>query len=171
MQTSIKRCIISLKSLDDKDLRVQQVSYNGKADTAEVYAPYGMSYNVPPDSLSLYGAIGGDEGNLVTFPDRPQDRIRNLKETEVAFFNPITKTSTIYKQNGDLVITTNGENGDFLVTVKKDHTIEIGNDCVINVGNNVTINAAGNLNLNSDSDINITASGNVNISGSAINLN
>ena len=118
MHNFLRRCITSLVGKADRDMRVQQVSYNGKAEDAEIYAPYGMSYNLPPDCLCLYAQIGGDQGNLVVLPDRSQDRVKDLKEGEVAFFNPLTKTRTIYRQNGDMEIVTEGENGDVNLTVK-----------------------------------------------------
>jgi phage gp45-like len=105
---------------DNLDIRKQQIGYNGKADDAEIYAPYGMSYNLPENCLCLYAQVGGDEGNLVVFPDRSEDRIKDLKRGEVAFFNPLTKTRTIYRQNGDMEIVTSGDKGDLNLTVKGD---------------------------------------------------
>ena len=127
MLNLVRRCIISLIGKDDKDLRVQQVSYNGKADDAEIYAPYGMSYNLPPDSLCLYVQVGGDQGNLVVLPDRSQDRVKGLAEGEVAFFNPLTQSRTIYRQNGDMEIVTAGEKGDVNMTVKGEVNLKATN--------------------------------------------
>ena len=108
MLNLVRRCITTLIGKDDRDIRVQQVGYNGKAEDAEIYAPYGMSYNLPPDSLCLYVQIGGDQGNLVVLPDRSQDRVKDLKAGEVAFFNPLTKSRTIYRENGDIDVTVHG---------------------------------------------------------------
>jgi len=153
MRNFLRRCVISLVGKDERDIRVQQVSYNGKADDAEIWAPYGMSYNLPPDCLSLYAQIGGDEGNLIVFPDRSQDRVKNLKEGEVSFFNPLTKTSTTYRKNGDLEIVTSGDSGDMSVTIKKD----------------LTITVTGDVNITAGGDVDVTAT-NVNIDASATNL-
>ena len=135
----LRRCVTTLVGKDDKDIRVQQVGYNGDAKDAEIWAPYGMSYNLPPDCLCLYAQIGGDQGNLVVLPDRSQDRVKDLKEGEVAFFNPLTKTRTIYRKNGDMEIVTAGENGDFNLTVKGVANIDIP-----------TTNWTGDINLTGD---------------------
>lgn len=140
MHSLIRRCLISLAGSDDKDTRIQQVSYNGKAQDGEAWAPYGMSYNVPPNSLSLYVQIGGDQGNLVILPDRSQDRVKNLKEGEVAFFNPLTKSRTIYRANGDMDITVNGD-----CNIKADEVnvdadqvnLGVGGDDIARVGDTV----------------------------------
>jgi len=127
----LRKCIITLIGTDDKDIRRQQISYNGAPKDAEIWAPYGMSYNLPPDSVCLYAQVGGDSGNLVVLPDRSQDRVKDLKEGEVAFFNPLTKTRTIYRQNGDMEIVTEsneeGEGGDLNLTVANDVNLKAKN--------------------------------------------
>ena len=161
--SSPRRCIVSMPGADDSNLRRQQISYNGKADDGEIYAPYGMSYNIPADSLSLYFVVSNDPGNLIVMPDRPNDRIKNLAEGEVAIFNPLTKTNIIFKQNGDLDIVTTGDSGQINANVKSKINIDTGDD--------VTINCTGDVNINTTGDFNLTAIGDVNITGSQINLN
>lgn len=103
---------------DDKDVRIQQVSAHGVPDDAEIYAPYGMSYNLPEGCLCLHIQLSEDEGDVIILPDRSKDRVKDLKRGEVAFFNPLTKTRTIYRQNGNMEIVTEGDKGDFNLTVK-----------------------------------------------------
>ena len=145
LKNIVKRCRITLTGKDNGDFRVQQISANRKAIDAEIYAPYGMSYNVPVDSLCVYLQVGGDSGNLIVLPDRSQDRVKDLKPGEVAFFNPLTKTRTVYRENGDMEIVTEGSNGDVLMTVKKDLTIVAEGD--------VNITSGGVMNLNGDVNI------------------
>lgn len=146
MRNFLRRCVTTLTGKDDRDIRVQQVAYNGKAEDAEIYAPYGVSYNLPPDCLCLYVQVGGDEGNLVVLPDRSQDRVKDLKEGEVAFFNPLTKSRTIYRQNGDMEVVTEGESGDRLTTIKKDEITTIGGKLTMTVVGDVDLTAA-NVNI------------------------
>ena len=90
--------------------------------------------------------VGGDEGNLVVLPDRSQDRVKDLKEGEVAFFNPLTKSRTIYRQNGDMEVVTEGESGDRLTTIKKDEITTIGGKLTMTVVGDVDLTAA-NVNI------------------------
>ena len=160
MLNFVRRCITTLIGKDDRDIRVQQVGYNGKAEDAEIYAPYGMSYNLPADCLCLYVQIGGDQGNLVVLPDRSQDRVRDLKAGEVAFFNPLTKSRTIYRENGDMEIVTDGEKGDRSTTIKGDDVATVGGKVTVTVSGDVDLTAA---NVNIDA-----ATTNLGIGGPAI---
>lgn len=153
----LRRCVTTLVGSDDKDVRVQQVGYNGAAVDAEVYAPYGMSYNLPPGCLCLYAQVGGDGGNLVVLPDRSQDRVRDLAEGEVAFFNPLTKSRTVYRQDGTLEIVTEGNAGHLSVTVKGNVSLSaqqvdidaavtnigVGGQAIARVGDSVEVNVVG----------------------------
>lgn len=103
-----ERANITKEGTDDKDVRIQQYGKNGDVDDAEIWAPYGMSYNIPENSLCLFSQIGGDDGNIILLPDRSQDRIKGLKRGEVAYFNPLTRSRTIYKENTDISTTAEG---------------------------------------------------------------
>lgn len=140
MLNFIRKCIVSLISKDDtKHVRVQQISYNEGARDAEVYAPYGMSYNIPAGSVCLYAQVGGDPGNLVIFPDRSQDRVKDLAEGEVAFFNPMTQTRTIYRKDGSMEIVINGK---LIQTIGGDATITITGKCNVTVSGDANLKAA-----------------------------
>lgn len=154
LSSILRRCNITKASEKDaSDIRLQQIELNGKAHDAEVYMPYGMSANIPPGSLGILLQIGGDEGFLVVLPDKSGDRIKGLAENEVAFFNPITKSRTIYRSNGDIEQVVTGENGTKSVTIKKDLTIVVG----------------GDVNLTATGDVDVTAD-NVNIDAATTNL-
>ena len=183
MLNLVRRCITSLLGSDDLDVRVQQVSYNGKVGDAEIWAPYGMSYNLPDNCLCLYMQIGGDSGNLVVLPDRSQDRVKNLKSGEVAFFNPLTKTRTIYRENGDMEIVVNGGrtttiSGDDIATVSGKRTTTISGDdvTVVNGSSEVTVSGTMDITVTGDVDIStsgkvdITASGDVDVKASNVNI-
>lgn len=107
------RANITKEGTDDKDVRIQQYSKNGDVDDAEIYAPYGMSYNLPENSLCLFALVGGDDGNIILLPDRSQDRVKDLKRGEVAFFNPLTQSRIIYKENTDISATAEGPSANF----------------------------------------------------------
>ncbi len=139
---SLRRCFITKPAQDEGDIRTQQISYNGKVDDAEIYMPYGLSANIPADSFCMYVQIGGDNGALVVLPDRSQDRIKDLADGEVALFNPLTKSRTIYRSNGDIEEVVTGENGSKSVTIKKDWTVIVGGDALLEVTGNSTIKAA-----------------------------
>ena len=158
MLTFLRRCVISLAGKDDKDIRVQQVSYNSKAENVEVWAPYGMSYNPPPNCLSLCVQIGEDQGNLVALPDRSQDRVKNLAEGEVAFFNPLTQTRTIYRADKSIEIVSEGG-----------RTTTITEDDVTTVQGDKSVTVDGEMNITVTGDCNLTAS-NVNIDAATTNL-
>jgi len=151
----VRRAIVTMASKDTNVVRLQQVEYNAKPITAEVWAPYGMSYNVPIGSMGILIQVDGDSGNNIFLPDRSEDRIKNLKETEVGFFNPISKSRALFLENGDIAITTAGTNGDMITVIKGDNTLTVAGKCKIVVSG----------------DCDITASGDVNISASQINLN
>lgn len=137
-----RRAIVLKSTKDSNDVRVQQVGFNENAIDAEVWAPYGMSYNVPVGSQGLLIQVGGDAGNNIFLPDRSQDRIKGLKENEVAFFNPISKSRAIFLDNGDIVIITEGTNGDMIVTIKGDNTVNIGGECNITIDGDCNLKAA-----------------------------
>lgn len=142
MRNFLRRCVISLIGKDDRDIRVQQVSYNGKAEDAEIWAPYGMSYNLPPNSLCLYAQIGGDEGNIVVLPDRSQDRVKNLKEGEIALFNPLTKTQMIFREDGKLEINAKGDVDVTATNVNIDASatnLGVGGQPIARVGDSVEV--------------------------------
>ena len=159
----IRRAIVSILATDTGERRIQQIQYNGNPIDVEVWAPYGMSYNIPTSGKGSTGIVLqviGDPGNLIFLPDRSQDRVKNLKAGEVAFFNPLTKSRVVFKENGNIETTTEGSDGDMITTVQGDKTISIGGAC------NITVDGACNLNADS---VNIDASvTNLGVGGSPI---
>lgn len=135
MLNFFRKCVTTLVGKDDKDIRVQQISYNGVPKDAEIWAPYGMSYNLPPGCVCLYAPLSGDPGDLVVLPDRSQDRIKSLKEGEVAWFNPLTKTRTIYDKDGNIVTVTEGDVGNVIFTIKGKVSIVVNGDVDLKAAN------------------------------------
>lgn len=169
-QNIVKRCKITLAGKDNTDYRVQQVSANGKAIDAEIWAPYGMSYNIPVNSLCTYLQVGGDQANLIVLPDRSQDRVKDLKPGEVAYFNPLTQSRTVYRENGDIEVITSGTQGDLITTIKGDHTVTIEGASTVNITGdcNLTIGGVANIDVataNWTGDFNLD--GNLNVTGDA----
>jgi phage gp45-like len=122
----LERCVISKKAEDAGNIRVQQVSYLGNVTEVEVYMPYGMSANIPAGALSYKFIIGGDDGNIVVLADDSKNRPKGLQESEVAVFNPVTQSRTVYKQSGDVDLTLE----------KGSHNITVANgNCYINTPN------------------------------------
>jgi len=164
-----ERANITKEGTDDKDVRIQQYSKNGDVDDAEIYAPYGMSYNLPENSLCLFAQIGGDDGNIILLPDRSQDRVKDLKRGEVALFNPLTQSRMVFRLNGDIEIVTEGENGDRLTTIKKDDITVVGGDSTDTITGDKTVTISGEMNVTVTGDCNLNAD-NVNIDASVTNI-
>lgn len=174
----VRRAVVTSTNNDSNDVRVQQVGFDDNAINAEVWAPFGVSYNVSVGSQGILIRVGPDSANNIFLPDRSQDRIKGLKEGETAFFNPISKSRAIYLENGDIAVTTEGTKGDMITTIKGDNTVSIGGACNIIVDGNcnltaddVDITASGNVDISSSGTVDISGSGSVSISGSTVNLN
>jgi len=163
------RANITKEGTDDQDVRIQQYAKNGDVDDAEIWAPYGLSYNLPENSLCLFAQIGGDDGNIILLPDRSQDRVKNLKRGEVALFNPLTKSRMVFRLNGDIEIVTEGESGDRLTTIKKDEIMTVGGDKTVTVTGDDTLTVAGKMTITVTGDCDLKAAS-VNIDASVTNL-
>jgi phage gp45-like len=104
----IKFCRVTLGGKDDKQYPVQQVSYMENTADAFVVFPYGMSANCLQESFGVLLAVNGDEQSLAALITSAVDRIKNLKEGEVIFYHPKTKSFMHYKNNGDIDIEAKG---------------------------------------------------------------
>lgn len=102
----IKRARITKPGPDDADYNVQQISYFDKVADAEMVFPYGMSANLPKDSLVLLFNVNGNEQNRAGIGSLPPERKRNLEDGEVAFFHPLTKSFIYFRNRGHIEIDT-----------------------------------------------------------------
>ncbi len=180
-RNSVRRSLVTLGGKDDKDFPVQQVTYLNKASDIEIITPYGMHANLPPNNETLVTmwSVSGQEDNRVGMGYTPKLRPKNLPVGEVVFYHPLSQSKMQYKNNGDIEIDVIGENGSFLITVKKDLNITIGGDATVTIAGDASIdvtgtatvdcpttNWTGNINLTGNLDItgNLDVSGNTTLS-------
>lgn len=160
----IKRAVVTLGGTDDKQIPIQQVSYNGKVADVEFVFPYGMHANLSADNNTLCTifSVDGEEDYRVATGYTPDLRPKPLAEGEVVFYHPLTQSKMHYRNNGDIDIDVTGDNGDLNVTIKKDLNITVGGDANINVTGTATVAAPT---TNWTGDINLT--GNIDITGTS----
>lgn len=150
----IKRAVITLGGTDDKELPIQQLSYNGKVADAEIIFPYGVHANLSADNntLCIVFAVDGQEDYRAAMGYTPTLRPKPLAEGEVVFYHPLTQSKIHFRNNGDIDIDVTGDNGSLNATIKKDLNITIGGDANINVTGIATVTApttnwTGDINL------------------------
>jgi len=153
----IKRAVITLGGDDDKDIPIQQLSYNGKVADAEIIFPYGVHANLSANNntLCIVFAVEGQEDYRAAMGYTPSLRPKPLEEGEVVFYHPLTQSKIQFRNNGDIDIDVTGENGDLNATIKKDLNIIIGGDANIAVTGTATVTApttnwTGDINLDGD---------------------
>ncbi|GAH01888.1 unnamed protein product, partial [marine sediment metagenome] len=95
LKNLIKRGLISLGIIDDKDFQTAQVTYMGKTKNIQVVHDYGFSSNCPTGGIVLMFNVQGQEENIAGIADLPNDRFKNLKEGEVAVYNALTNAYVI----------------------------------------------------------------------------
>ncbi len=169
----IKRAVITLGGTDDKELPIQQLSYNGKVADAEIIFPYGVHANLSADNntLCIVFAVDGQEDYRAAMGYTPGLRPKPLEEGEVVFYHPLTQSKIHFRNNGDIDIDVTGENGDLNATIKKDLVINIGGDAAISAGGDILITSAVDVEVMAANNVTVAATGNANITGSTINLN
>lgn len=156
----IKRAVVTLGGTDDKELPIQQLSYNGKVADAEIIFPYGVHANLSADNntLCVVFAVDGQEDYRAAMGYTPSLRPKPLAEGEVVFYHPLTQSKIHFRNNGDIDIDVNGENGDLNATIKKDLNITVAGDATIDITGTATVNApttnwTGNINVTGNVDI------------------
>ncbi len=117
--------IITKAGTDTGQFATQQVSYLGKTANSVMLYPYGIHANASVDSLALMFAVEGNPENKCAIPWTPKIR-PELKEGEVAFYHPHTGGSIIWRENGDLEITTEAS------VVINTPTLTLTGDLVVN---------------------------------------
>ena len=152
----IKRTLVSRKTADSGQFPVAQVSWNGKVGDIEVIYPYGLSGNLPIDSLVLTFNVNGQEENRAGIGNTPKRRFKNLKEGEVAVGNPLTKSVIKFLENGDIEITgTNNQN----INITGDVNLTVGGNLNITTTGNTTITTTGNTTIDSTGNMSSTIGG------------
>ena len=91
----IKQGFISLKSDDNSAYPSGQATANRKATKFTRLSVYGLCYNPPKDSHVLLLNSQGQESNKFGIVNDFLNRIKGLKEGEVAIYNTKTKTTVI----------------------------------------------------------------------------
>lgn len=158
----VRRALIKREDKDDRDFPVQQVEYLDKAANCEIITPYGVHANLPANDevLLTMWAVAGQEDYRVGMGYTPKLRPKDLPVGEVVFYHPLSQSKMQYKNNGDIEIDVIGENGSFLITVKKDLKITVAGDVTFDVTGTSTVNVPT---TNWTGDINLT--GNLDVSG------
>lgn len=167
----IKRAVITLGGTDDKELPIQQLSYNGKVADAEIIFPYGVHANLSADNntLCILFAVDGQEDYRAAMGYTPALRPKPLAEGEVVFYHPLTQSKIHFRNNGDIDVDVTGEDGDLNVTIKKDLNITVGGDVNIDVTGTANITApttewVGDINVTGSIDISGTSTADNHIS-------
>lgn len=158
MSKDIQRGRVSLVGDDSGDVPITQVQSYAQADDAAVIWPYGMHGNLPINSTTVTFLINGQSENRAIIGYRPDLRQKGLKEGEMIFGNFVTKSTTFYDDEGNIVV--NCEN-DEKVTIKGASEINIANDANITVGGTATLTAPESV-----VDGNLTVTGNFEAQGS-----
>lgn len=135
-KNNIQQGWVSLVGNDDKIMPATQVEGYGEADDVTVLWPYGMHGNLPTDSYTVTFLINGQSENRAAIGFRPDLRQKGLKAGEVIFGNFFRKSTTLYDDEGNIVV--NCEN-DEKVTIKGASVINITGDADITVGGNTTL--------------------------------
>lgn len=105
LRNMIKRAFVTNPGKDDKEFPVTQVSALGKVSDMEMLFPYGLSANLPKDSIVLLLSVQGDESNQAGIGYRHDLRPKNLKEGEVEVGNFLQGTSIKFDVDGNIHIT------------------------------------------------------------------
>ena len=170
-QPIIQRAIVTLAGTDDQQFPVQQVTYQGKTADAEVVFPYGLHANLlTNETLCVLFAINNEEDNRAVMGYTPNLRPTGLDEGEVVLYHPVTGSQIFFRNNGDIDIITDGDEGNLNLTIKKDLTLIVGGDANITVTGEAnltapTTNVIGDVNIDGNLDITGTSTASNHISG------
>jgi hypothetical protein len=144
LMNMIKRAVVTNPGDDSGEFPVTQVSYLGKAADIETIFPYGMSANMPKDSIVLLFNVQAQEENRAGIGYRHDLRPKNLKEGEVVFGNFLKGTTIFFDADGNIKIV-----GDVELTGNLDITgdmtltgdMDVTGDVAITGAHDVTGNA------------------------------
>ena len=119
----IKLAFVSKTNKDDGDFPENQIKYMGKVADCTVIYPYGMGGQVPKGGLMVVFNIQGQEENQAGIPTLPEQRIKDMKDTETWFGNPVAKSYIHFKADGSVELNVTGAT----LTINAAETIFNGN--------------------------------------------
>lgn len=159
---------------DAEQFATQQVEYLGKVADALIVFPYGVHGNVPTDALALLLAMQGNPDNRAAIAWTPKIR-PTLVDGEVAFYHPPTGGTVIWKQNGNLEITTDADIiatcANLTANVSGDATVDSGGNIAVTAGGDITADATGDLTATSGGTASVTATTAISLTAPTITLN
>lgn len=158
MGNSIQSAAVSSPGKDDESFPICQITTYGIASRAVPIYPYGMHAVAPKGSYFLSFAVNGQQENKVGIPYNPALRQKELEEGEAIFGNQVTKSSTFYDEDGNIVI--NCEK-DQKVTIKGDAIVSIEGNSTVTIGGTSDITVTGQTTLTTtkltiDGDLTVT---------------
>lgn len=140
----IRRAVITLTNSDSGQIANAQITWLGKTGVTEIVYPYGMAANAPVGSAVLMFSILGQEENRTGIANDQKTRFKDLKPSETAFGNPVTKSVIKFLENGDIELTgTAGQN----INITGDSNVIIGGDANITIAGSTTIDSTGNIDI------------------------
>lgn len=130
----IKQAFSCCPGNDESSYPTGQCSYNGKTANFTRLLPYGLSSLEPEGYYVFIVNSQGQESSKLGIPSAMQDRLKGLKEGEVAIYNSKTKTYVILFEDGTFKINCSG-----LIDGDVEITGDVQIDGNLNVDGNVTI--------------------------------
>ncbi len=138
LKNLIKRAIQTLKPIDTGIRQFVQVSFLGQTKDVKAVSPYGVFSSAPIGSDWIILSARGNRDDLYGIGNDYKNRIKNLKEYEVALMNTKTKALIFLKDDGSIF-------------VKSEKSVDVESP-MANFSGDVTI--TGNLNVGIDAIIN-----------------
>lgn len=130
----IKQAFSCCPGNDDTSYPTGQCSYNGKQATFTRLLPYGLSSLEPENYFVFVINNQGQESSKFGIPSAMQQRLKGLKQGEVAIYNSKTQTYVILLEDGTFKINCSG-----LIDGDVEITGDVQIDGNLNVDGNVTI--------------------------------
>lgn len=130
----IKQAFSCCPGNDNTSWPTGQCGYNGKTATFVRLLPYGLSSLEPENYFVFVMNSQGQESSKFGIPSAMQDRLKGLKQGEVAIYNSKTQTYVILLEDGTFKINCSG-----LIDGDVEITGDVQIDGNLNVDGNVTI--------------------------------
>lgn len=159
IKSLIRMAIIGAFSSDDKEFPKHTVEYMGKVGDAIAWYPYGFHANPGKGTLAIALSLGSNAENRIVMPGSPKERIAEdllptpLKEGELMFYHPLTKSHIHLKEDGSVDIKS-----------VADLNIQVDGNLIANVDGDADIDVDGTVDIDATGDITLTAP-NVDING------
>lgn len=105
----IQRAVVTNPGDDSGEFPITQVGYNEKVVDAEVLNPYGLSTNLPIDSICIKLSINGQEENRTVIGYRHDLRPKDLKPGEVVIGNFLVGSTVKFDEDGNITEIAQGD--------------------------------------------------------------